>query len=137
MEISFKHRPFNLDTDIEIYESWLRARGNNQKIAWAFIPPIGYVILHNDHPVCIGFMIRCDNRTVINDGILSNPNTQKEVRQASVEYLRKLLLEEAEKFGAKLIIAQTDEPKLVARLEAQGYKKFLTNVTHLGRPLWQ
>ena len=135
--MKFDVRSFDIPVDKETYESWLKKRGETRVIHWDFMPPTGYLVSLDGRPVCAGFMIKCDNRTVINDGIAADPDAPREVRNAAVVKLREALAEEAQRVKARVIIAQTDEPKLVARLLEQGYFKIQENMTQLGRSVWQ
>lgn len=135
--MTWEIRSFDIPVDGVIYEGWIQARGDMRAIAWNFMPPTGYMVSLEGKPVCAGFMIKCDNKTVINDGIVASPLAPKEIRNMAVIKLREALAEEAKRVGALFIIAQTDEPKLVDRLLEQGYRKLQENVTHLGRSTWQ
>ena len=134
--MTFTHRPFDREKDVEIFTKMLRDRSDNTPVDFTFFPPTGVVVLHEEIPVCIGFMIKCDNNTVINSDLLSDPNAEKEVRNQAVIYLREVLHAEAKKAGAGCIIATTTNEKLYRRLLEQGYFELNKNLYQLGRAVW-
>lgn len=132
----YKIRPFDRAKDLSTVNRWLDQRGEKIIVDFVFYPPTAFMVTFKEIPVCCGFMIKCDNQTVINDSFMSDPTAPQEIRNAAVIRLRNSLAIEAGKFGAKYIIAPTSQPKLVPRLEAQGFKIIEENITQLGRLVW-
>lgn len=132
----FYHRYFDREKDLETFKSFLNARGLDDKADLTFFPPTGVLVLWNGKPICLGFMIKCDNNTCINSDLLSDPSTDKELRNEAVVYLRKVLEDEARKAGIPFIIATTTNPKLFERLKDQGYVELNRNLFQLGRAIW-
>ena len=132
----FNHRKFDRKMDMNILEIFLRKRGDLSKVNFDFFPPTGVIVFHTEKPIVLGFMIKCDNNTCINTDIISDPDTDKTVRNLAVIHLREALSDEAKKCGIPYIIATTNNPKLAERLKDQGYTVINENLTHLGRPTW-
>lgn len=129
-------RNFDRVRDFEAFRSFLRKRGDTSPVSFEFFPPTGALVCYWGKPVCAGFMIKCDNGTVINTDIISDPDVESEIRNAAVIELRKFLAEKAREAGFHYVIATTDQPKLVSKLKEQGYTILKENLTHLGRVLW-
>lgn len=106
-----------------------------KNVDFTFYPPTGFIVFHLKRPVCVGFLVKCDNKTVISEGLVSDPEVSKWVRRESVAYYRKLVLNFAKKFGARVILCDTDVPKLAERLLEQGYTEVKYNSRFFGRVL--
>lgn len=131
----FNHRDF-LRSDIPLYEQILRARNIEPTIVETFIPPTGVIVLFEEKPICLGFMIKCDNKMVINSDLISDPSYPKELRNEAVQYLRDVLEFEARKEGYYLISAFTRHKNLEKKLLTLGFNEFDQGLTHLGRFIW-
>lgn len=132
----FESRRFHREQDKYAFETMLRKRGDNSVVDFTYFPPTGVIVFFQGSPIVIGFMVKCDNNTVVNTGIMSDPDFPPEVRNQAVVYLREVLAEEARIAGYKYVIAETNQPKLVEKLKEQGYTELQTNITQLGRVLW-
>lgn len=132
----FNHRKFDRILDRNIFEIFLRKREDPSPINFDFFPPTGVIVFYAEKPICIGFMIKCDNNTCINTDLISDPSVDASTRNLAVIHLREALAEEARKCNIKYIIAVTNNAKLVERLKEQGYTTINENLTHLGRPTW-
>lgn len=136
MQFSFTYRRFNLDHDERLLRLFSHMRGEKLPEEILFLPPTGFVVFHEEAPVCIGFMIKCDNGMAINSDFLSDPELAKPLRQEAVEYMRSLLYTEAKRVGLQFVTCFTKHKKLAKRLEGIGFKKMDEGFTQLGRFLW-
>lgn len=102
----------------------------------SFLPPTGYIVFKGTEPICIGFQIRCDNRTAINTDIVSNIAFPKHERNEAVEFLRDILNRSAESAGYQFVVAFTKIPKHAARLKKLGYTCIDSKLFQMGRFLW-
>lgn len=134
--MKFVSREFNRSTDFNLLEKWMARRGMPVS-DMSFLPPTGVVVSYYDQPVCVGFMIRCDNGMAINTDFVSDPDVPKDCRNAAVEHLRQTLYKEAMKNGLKMVTAFTSIPKHVEGLKAKGFVEIDKNLVQLGRILWR
>lgn len=134
--MTFGYRRFDLKSDERLLRLFSKMRGQDLPDKIMFLPPTGFVVMHEEAPVCIGFMIKCDNGMAVNTDFLSDPELPKEMRQAGVEYLRKLLYTEAKRCGFQFTTVFTKHRKLAKRLEGLGFLKMDEGYTQLGRFLW-
>lgn len=130
----FSARKYVPETDFTHIKKWGENRG--MKIGTpGFLPPTGIVVAYYSKPVCMGFMIRCDNGVAINSDFMSDPDAPKELRNEAVEFMREKLYELARQQGFRVVIAFTSIPKHVERLKEKGYIEMDKNLVHLGRIL--
>lgn len=137
MRLKFEHRKFDLKTDEALLRIFAFEHSEKVPDKIMFLPPTGFVVFHEEAPVCLGFMIKCDNGMVINSDFLSDKKLPKEMRNQGVQYLRGLLAAEALACGAKFVTAFTKHEKLADRLEALGYTKMDKGFIQMGRVLWR
>lgn len=134
--MTFGYRRFDISNDERLLRLFAHMRGQELPEKIEFLPPTGFVVFHEEAPVCLGFMVKCDNSMAMNSDFLSDPELPKELRQAGVEYLRKLLYTEAKRCGLQFSTVFTKHQKLAKRLEGLGFKKMDEGFIQLGRFLW-
>lgn len=115
---------------------WLMGRGKDVP-SLDFLPPTGVVVSYYEQPVCMGFMIKCDNGMAINTDFISDPEVPKDLRNAAVEHMRQCLYKEALKAGLKMVTVFTSIPKHADNLKAKGFVELDSKLTQLGRILWR
>lgn len=134
--MEFTSRAFDFIADKEVFEGFLKKRGDSSEANFEYFPPTGVIVFVDEKPICVGFMIICDNKTCMNTDIISDPDFTPDIRHYAVTYLRHQLALAAKEAGINYVIAVTNQPKLIERLKEQGYVELNKNLTHLGRVLW-
>lgn len=130
----FSFRKYAPASDFSLIKKWGENRGM-QIGAPEFLPPTGIVVAYYSKPVCMGFMIRCDNGVAINSDFMSDPDVPKDLRNEAVEFMREKLYGLAKTQGFRVVIAFTSIPKHAERLKNKGYIEMDKNLVHLGRIL--
>lgn len=131
----FSAEPFTREKHLPVLYKFLRSRGLAESPP-DFLPPTGVVVTNYEVPVCVGFMIKCDNKMVIFTDFVSNISAPKDLRNAAVIYMRNYLEKIARVEGFQVISSWTSVPRHKERLKKLGFKKFENNLTHFGRFLW-
>lgn len=134
--MKLKARPFNLAVDEHLFRSMAELRGEKIPKEIFGLAPTGLVVTNGNKPVCVGFMIKCDNGMAIFSDFLSDPRETPEVRNEAVEMMREVFYNEAHRCGLKFVTSFTKHPKLADRLENLGFKKMDDGYTQMGRFLW-
>lgn len=137
MQVKLSAHRFQEKVHLPIMKAWLERRKMPVGESIEFLPPTGVVIYFYLQPVCMGFMIKCDNGMAINTDLISDPEIPDVLRNEAVEKLRKCLYNEAKAAGLKMVSVFTSHPSHVERLKSLGYKIIDKNLTQLGRFLWQ
>ncbi len=131
---------WSVDFDREIhaktFEKFLRSNDDESPVDFTYFPPTGVLVYCDGIPVCCGFMAKTDAGFVLNTNIIGDRDFDRDLRNEGVIFLREALAEKAKEAGYRFVLAETDQPKLVHRLEQQGYKILKQNMTYLGRVLW-
>lgn len=133
--MTFTHRPFNPEHDKAVLQLFCQMRGEKLD-NFDFLPPSGLIVFHEEAPVCIGFLIKCDNKVAIHSDFLSDPELSKELRNQGVEYMRSVFAEEAKREGYRAIVAFTKHKKLAKRLTGLGFRLLDQGFFQVGRFLW-
>ena len=103
----------------------------------AGLPPTGLVVLDDHRPICLGFMIICDNGMGIFSDFLSDPRVEKSVRNAGVEFMREGFYRMARAKNVHYVTSFTKHEKLAARLQGLGFHKIdKERFFQMGRVLW-
>lgn len=134
--MKLKARPFNFALDEHLFRSLAELRGEKIPKEIFGLPPTGLVVTNHGRPVCVGFLIKCDNGMGVFSDFLSDPRADKEVRNAAAELMREVFYSEAERCGLKFVTSFTKHPKLAKRLEGLGFMKMDEGFTQMGRFLW-
>ncbi len=132
--MQFHYRNFDKEMDMPLLHKLLRLR-EEQEMSDIFLPPTGVIVFMEDLPVCIGFMVKCDNGMAINSDLVSDPTVPKELRSAAVQYMRELLYAKAKVAGLKVTTIFTKHAKLQNKLKDMGYVVVDSNLTQMGRAL--
>lgn len=135
--MNFVYTYFKKDEHMPLLDRLMEKRGM-PKGDPSFLPPTGFIVycVENPEPVCIGFQIRCDNRTAINTDIVSDVDAPKHKRNAGVEFLRDILNRSAESAGYQFVVAFTKHEKHAERLSKLGYTVIDSKLFQMGRFLW-
>ncbi len=137
MVAKFSHQKFSSHLHLPIMKAWVARRSLEfTKVSETFLPPTGFVIFFYSQPVCLGFIIKCDNGLAISTDFISDPDVPKHLRNDSVQELRRVLEADAKESGLKVLTAFTSIPAHVVRLKSLGYVEVDKNLTQLGRPIW-
>lgn len=135
--MTLKARPFHTLTDEHIFRSLAKLRGHEPPDKLEFLPPCGLVVTNEGKPVCVGFLIKCDNSMGIFSDFMSDPRESAEVRNESVELMRAVFYGEAERSGLQFITSFTKHEKLANRLTGLGFNKVDDGFIQMGRFLWR
>ena len=134
--MKFTHRPFRKEKDLELMRKFLFMRKEKVQASTDFLAPFGVIVENEGVPVCLGFLIKCDNKMGIFSDFLSDPNFTKGLRNAAAQYMRGLLIEEAKKSGLLFVTSFTKHEKLAKHLNSIGYKELDKGFFQMGRSLW-
>lgn len=131
---------FQKDLHLAEYKRLLNKRGLfNEKanvFMEKFLPPTGCVVYHDDKIVCMGFLVKCDNKMGILTDLVSDNEVPKKERNQAVRILRATLMGTAQKDGIQFITSFTKHKKLAAYLETIGFTRLDDGFTQMGRFLW-
>lgn len=131
----FSYGRFEKEKHLDLLDDWMQKRDMKASDP-SFLPPTGFVVCLDGLPICMGFQIRCDNRTAINTDLISDPDFNKRDRNEAVEFLRDILNRSAESAGFQFVTVFTSIPNHAVRLKKLGYTEIDKNLTQLGRFLW-
>jgi hypothetical protein len=135
--MQFEALKFEKEKHLKLLHQFLKARGLYETAPIGdFLPPTGVVITNYGKPICIGFMIKCDNRMVIFTDFVSDISAPKELRNEAVIFMREHLEKLARHEGFDCISSWTSIPKHRERLKKLGFTEIENNLTHFGRFLW-
>lgn len=129
-------RKFHPQLDEHLFKRFALDRGHHGAVSLEFLPPFGIVVANGSMPICVGFLIKCDNGMGIFSDFLSHPLVEREIRNAAVEKMREELAMEARKSGLKFVTSFTKHRKLAIRLESLGFKR-MGEFIQMGRILWR
>lgn len=134
--MKFRIRPFILSDDEPLLRRLSAARGISVPENIYGLPPTGVVVSLEDEVICIGFLIRCDNRMAIFSDFLSDPSVAPMVRNEAVESMRQHFYRECCKSGHQFVTSFTKHKKLAQRLNGLGFQHLDQGFIQMGRFLW-
>lgn len=136
--MTFRHEAFCVakPEHERLLRQFAELRGQKTPAKIWFLPPTGIIVFHKDEPICLGFMIKCDNGMAINSDFLSDPAVPKKVRNDAVNYMRAVLCEVAKRTGFQFVTAFTKHEKLAKKLCGLGFKEIDRGFIQVGRFLW-
>jgi hypothetical protein len=128
-----KPRKFNMDQDYNSVAAWWEARG------WPAIPKDmlsenGLII--DDY--CAGWVYSLTNSLYLVECVVSNPGSNKIIRNSAMNTLVDSLCETAKQKGARAamsFVSQTNTPQLLKRYEDRGFKQTDRNMVSIWRDL--
>jgi hypothetical protein len=97
------------------------------------LPPTGVVISARGKPIVSGFLFKTDAKIATISGILSDPDSDKQVRGDALDYLIMALADLGREAGFILISGGTNIPTLQARYKRLGFMETDVGVSHFGR----
>jgi hypothetical protein len=85
----------------------------------------GVLVLNNDIPICSGFIYRTSSSNLFwLEFVISNHKIKdKKIRDESLDYLLKILLELCKRAGAKTIFTSVKHPSLIDKYVKNGFIK--------------
>jgi hypothetical protein len=130
----FEIRVFNKDKDYDIIVNWFNDRNfDYPKIS--LLPPTGILLSHDKKDIAAGFLFKTDANVAVIGNLISNPYTDKKIRQKAINYILEILSKIAKDGKFELVTCATNIEKLGSRFEELGFLKTDTNVSHYGRLL--
>ena len=112
-------RPFDLAKDYATIQEWWKLHGS-------FAPKPQHlsstgIIIEADNPLCAGWLYNTDSKICVFEFVVSNPNVNKDLRDAALT----LLIEEIKQLAClreyELIYSSVKGLKYVSRLQAAGF----------------
>jgi hypothetical protein len=97
----------------------------------AMLPRIGYVV----EGVCAGFLYQTDSAFALFEWVISNTESDKEIRRAGLDLLITAAAQEAQNLGFKVLYSTIKHPALIARYKSHGYVETDTGMTAMVRGL--
>lgn len=91
----------------------------------------GFIIYLEEKPICAGFVYKTDSKICWFEQQISNPDTDKEVRDAALSLLIDTAIDWASSENFSLIFTSTNSAKFQSRLEKTGFVVVDNNQTHL------
>lgn len=141
MELNSVHKTENLQAfnihrfhpdNYELICKWWKKR-NFPCPMLEHIPPTGFIVSLGTVQICAGFLCKTDSNTAIIWHLASNPDCDKELRQSSIDFLIRFMVDQAKSEHFSLVCFSTNIPKLGERVQKLGFMKFDENVTVYGR----
>lgn len=100
-------------------------------IPFQMLPKTGYIIEN----VCAGWLYRSDSPICWVEWIISNPASEKIIRNESLNLLIDTLINKAKSEGFSHVFTSVKHPGLIKRYESHGFTIQDSNVTHMIRSL--
>jgi hypothetical protein len=122
-------RLFDLEKDYKIAENWWKERN------WT-IPPkeilsdTGFIVFVDNKPIGAMWLYPINGSKTCSTGFpISDPNSDKEIRNQSIDLLLETIQMTAKKMGYKYIWTTTGINAVAKRLEKHNYQKGDENIT--------
>jgi hypothetical protein len=130
-----KARPFSLLRDYASIRDW--CEGHKLPITPAnYLARNGFVVETEDRKVCAGFVYQLDSTPMYwIEGIVSNPDTDRETRQSGLVELLKACEEFARSRGAEILLGSSSFPSLTERYRDAGFGDAGRQYAHMGKRL--
>jgi len=103
-------------SDYETILEWSFVRDMNPPPKWS-IPETGIVV----PGIAMGFLILTNNRCAILDFYLSNPVSDKRIRDKALDDITSKLIELAEDMHVKMILCNSQHPAVKERARKHGF----------------
>lgn len=100
-----------------------------------FMPPTGFVVLMNEHPVCAGFLTMTDANVCVLGHLVSDPRVAGEYRHGAMDYLMNCLIAKAKASDMKMVFASTNLSGLQERYQKHGFQLTDEKINVYGRSL--
>lgn len=95
----------------------------------SLLPKTGYIV----RDVAAGFLYNTDSGIAWIEWIVSNPESDKAIRNEALDLILGNLIDDAKKMNKTFIFTSSDNEKLINRYKKHGFSLGDTGVTHLGR----
>ena len=121
-------RLFDYSQDYDIIQQWWEAHGS-------FAPRPEHlsstgVIIEADDPCCAGWLYNTDSKICVFEFVVSNPNIDKQLRDAALTLLVETIKDIARQRGYTLIYSSVKGEKYIKRLENAGFVVADNGQTH-------
>ncbi len=123
-------RKFNPSTDYHTVCEWWRQH-NWDCVPKDCLPVTGYII----DDVCVGFLYKTDSKIAWLEYIVSNKNSDKEVRNKGLDKVIDTLINDAYESGFKALFTSVEHPALIERYAKHHFVSTDKNVTNMIRRL--
>lgn len=108
--------------EFTILNYWLEKRGH-QQVEEDSLPKIGYIVLDDDAPICVGFLRRCEGNFGFLDGLATNPEVPGPIRHVAIDALVTKIIMKATEIGLTNLIAWSLDKGTLERSETHGFVK--------------
>lgn len=122
-----KIRPYKPE-DYDLIKSWWNAH-NWKEVPSSSLPSCGYIV----NEVCVGFLYLTNSDMALLEWVVSDPNSDVELRNQSLDLLLAVLTEEAKLNGVKFIFTATRHPKLQERYKKHEFLEADREMVHFIR----
>ncbi len=126
-------RPFHV-RDYPTLVAWGEARGF-KLVPLAMLPTHGLVVMHDERPVCAGFLYRTDSTLGVFENVLGNHALDSYTRGAGLDILINAVVTLATELGMQGLFSAFGQTSLVERAKKHGFEEAGANVTNLVRRL--
>jgi len=132
----FQARLFVEHKDLPVITSWFKSRNFPAPLPGT-LPEVGLVITNDGKDISSGFLFSTDSHVGMIAHLVSDPESDKDLRKESVKYLINSLSDMARELGNTVVTCATNIDSLGKRFEEYGFEKTDTNVSHYRRVLCQ
>jgi hypothetical protein len=127
-------RPFSVLRDYACIKRWWAAH-KWQSVPVPMLPKTGLVAEASDKPLAAGFIYSTDSGIAWLEWIVSDPQSDKLVRNKALNALIDALVKLAGERGFKAVFTSSNHPKLMERYQELGFAATDQGVTHFLRRL--
>lgn len=128
-------RSFDLLKDYEDIFNWW-TKHNWAPIMPHSLPTTGIVVENDSKKLCAGFLYRTDSNLCWMEFIISNPDSEKEERDISLDLLISELIIKAEEFNCKVIFSSINHPSLIERYKKHNFVETDKQMTNMIRSIY-
>lgn len=129
----FKVTPFAPEQHYAHACKWWRA-SNWTPMPLKALPTLGRVVLHNERPVCMGWIYRTDSVVALLEWVVADPEfREKPARSEALDLLVETLITEAALHERNILFCSLESQAMIARCERFGFKRTDRNMTNMVR----
>ena len=99
------------------------------------LPPTGRFVTLDNKGMCAGFLVKTDCKMAVICCLISNPEADKDDRQAAIDFLMDYFRDLAAKDGFSMVAISTSIPSFKHRIANKGFGMAEDNVTIFGSPV--
>jgi hypothetical protein len=118
-------REFNKIDYYLICEWWTAHKWNAP--SYLMLPKTGFII----EGLCAGFLYKTDSEIAWLEFVISNPKSDKELRNEALNILIEKLINEAKQSGFKVIFTSVEHTKLIDRYKNHGFVETDKSMTNM------